>query len=205
MTGCFISFEGIEGLGKTTNLKHVEHYLKSQGIDVVCTREPGGTPIAERIRDLILSTCPTETMLPEVELMLVYAGRLQHVRNKIEPALAKGQWVLSDRFFDASFAYQGAGRGVDMNRLSALHHWVLGDFKPHHTFLFDAPVSLSVERLASKHKDRIEQEGVEFFERVRAQYRQLADKEPERFCLIDATQSFDNIKEQLLTKVKQWL
>ncbi len=204
MTAQFISFEGIEGLGKSTNLIFVKQCLESHGIDVLCTREPGGTPVAEAIRNLLLQS-HTEPMVPEVELLLMYASRLQHVEHVIKPALHAGRWVLCDRFLDASLAYQGGGRGIPLTRIHALQAWVLGGFKPHHTILLDAPVSLSMKRIHHKKKDRIEIEPLAFFERVREQYLQLAQQEPDRFCIIDATQPLDAVQSQLAQQVMTWL
>jgi dTMP kinase len=204
MTAQFISFEGIEGLGKSTNLIFVKQCLESHGIDVLCTREPGGTPVAEAIRTLLLQS-HTEPMVPEVELLLMLASRLQHVERVIKPALQAGRWVLCDRFLDASLAYQGGGRGIPLPRIQTLQTWVLGDFKPHHTVLLDAPVSLSMKRIHHKKKDRIETEPLAFFERVRDQYLQLAQQEPNRFCIIDATQTLDAVQSHLAQQVMTWL
>ena len=200
----FISFEGIEGVGKSTNIAWVKQCLESQGAEVVCTREPGGTPIAEAIRQLLLNSYPDETMLSDTELLLFYAGRLQHVHHVILPALKAGKWVLCDRFYDASFAYQGGGRGVPLAHIQALHDWVLPEIRPDYTILFDAPASLSMQRLADKQRDRIESEKEAFFERVRQQYLSLAQAEPQRFYLVNATLSLDAIQQTLQEWIMQW-
>ncbi len=151
-SGSFITFEGIEGLGKSTHVQTVADYLTRQGIDFIRTREPGGTPVAEQIRQILLTA--EEPLAGETELLLLYAGRLQHVQQVIQPALEKGQWVLCDRFADASFAYQGAGRGIPIARIAALHAWVLGDFQPDVTLWFDAPVAVGLQRIQARSKDR---------------------------------------------------
>lgn len=205
MMGRLISFEGIEGLGKTTNIAWVKECLEAAGLDVLCTREPGGTPIAEAIRALLLTNDFHETLLPDTELLLLYAGRIQHIHTVILPALKADQWVLCDRFYDASFAYQGGGRGISFDRIQTLHHWALSDFKPDHTVLFDAPASLSMQRLAHKKRDRIEQEQEAFFERVRQAYLNVAKAEPERFQVIDARLPINLIQKTLQAWMLQWM
>jgi dTMP kinase len=200
----FISFEGIEGVGKSTNIAWVQHCLEAKGQEVVSTREPGGTPIAEAIRQLLLQTYPEENMLPDTELLLLYAGRIQHVQSVILPALKAGKWVLCDRFYDASFAYQGGGRGLPLARIQALHDWALPDLRPDYTLLFDAPTAMSMQRLADKKKDRIENEKEAFFECVRQQYLSLARAEPKRFYMINATLSLDAIQKTLQDWIDQW-
>lgn len=196
MQGMFISFEGIEGVGKTTHIHTVAQYLTQRGVDFITTREPGGTPVAEQLRHILLHA--QEPLSGETELLLLYAGRLQHVTQVIQPALAKGQWVLCDRFFDATFAYQGGGRQISIPRIEALHQWVLGDFKPDKTLWLDAPVDISMQRLQDRSKDRIEQEQHAFFERVRAVYTARAAQEPTRFYRIDAAPALPIVTAAIL-------
>lgn len=203
--GQFITVEGIEGVGKSTNVEWIRHYLESQGIDVLCTREPGGTPLAEAIRGLFLHAEGQEAMLPDTELLLLYAGRIQHVHHVILPALKAGKWVLCDRFYDASFAYQGGGRGLDLAHIRALQDWALPDIVPDHTILLDAPASMSMQRLAHKKRDRIESEAEAFFEGVRQQYLRLAAAEPDRFYVVDATKDLQSVQERLKQGLEQWI
>ncbi len=203
MKAQFITFEGIEGMGKSTHIQGVKSVLEEAGHRVLCTREPGGTALGLEIRALLISA--TERVIsPESELLLMYADRLQHVRELIQPALAEGIWVLSDRFYDASFAYQGGGRGISMVRIQAIHDWALGEFKPDHTFLLDAPVSVSMQRLSGRKRDRIEQESADFFERVRQVYLDRAENEPERFYRVDATQPLKSVRALLKEQVLAW-
>lgn len=198
-TGCFISLEGVEGVGKSTAMTWIEQYLRQHGIDLVVTREPGGTGIAERIRDVLLQSYD-EPMAIDTEVLLMYASRAQNISQVIAPALAKQQWVLADRFADASLAYQGGGRAVGQERMAIVNQWVLQDLKPDLTILLDAPVEVGLKRLQARGgKDRIEQEAVDFFQRVRETYLMLADQDPARYRLIDATQSLPNVEQQLKT------
>ncbi len=145
--GCFLTLEGGEGVGKTTNLAFIADFLRGRGIEVVVTREPGGVPLAETLRELILN----ETgLLPEAELLLIFAGRVQHVRDKILPALERGQWVVSDRFVDASYAYQGGGRGLSWRRIEYLEDWLVAGCRPDLTFWFDAPVEVGLKRARAR-------------------------------------------------------
>ncbi|MCF8198818.1 MAG: dTMP kinase [Sulfuritalea sp.] len=196
--GRFLSFEGIDGAGKSTQHAWVVDYLRDHGHTVVSTREPGGTPLGEKLRTLLLA----ESMHLETEALLMFAARREHVAQVIEPALARGEWVVCDRFVDASFAYQGGGRGLDWNKLEALSAWVLGDLQPDVTFFFDAPVAVAQKRLhaASGNRDRFEQEQAEFFERVRAAYLRIAQENPIRVQRIDATQTPESINN-LLAKI----
>lgn len=193
--GRFISFEGIDGAGKSTQHRWMVEHLRSQGRTVVATREPGGTPLGEKLRSLLLA----EPMHLETEALLMFAARREHVAQVIEPALARGDWVVCDRFVDASFAYQGGGRGLDWKKLEILSDWVLGDLQPDLTFFFDAPVAIAQERLhsASGIPDRFELEQAEFFERVRAAYLKIAAEQPSRVQRIDATQTPDDINKTL--------
>ena len=196
--GRFISFEGIDGAGKSTQHAWAVDYLRAQGRTVVATREPGGTPLGEKLRALLLS----EPMNLETEALLMFAARREHIAEVIEPALARGDWVVCDRFVDASFAYQGGGRGLDWKKLESLAQWVLGDLQPDLTLIFDAPVAVAQQRLhaATSNPDRFEQEQAAFFERVRAAYLRIAAENPGRVRLIDATQTPDQINK-LLEKI----
>jgi dTMP kinase len=193
--GCFISFEGIDGAGKSTQHAWVVEHLRKRGQTVVATREPGGTPLGEKLRALLL----TEPMHLETEALLMFAARREHIAQVIAPALARGEWVVCDRFVDASFAYQGGGRGLDWAKLQDLAHWVLGDLQPDLTLIFDAPVEIAQQRLhaATANPDRFEQEQSAFFERVRSAYLRIAQENPDRVRLIDATQTPENINKIL--------
>lgn len=193
--GRFISFEGIDGAGKSTQHAWMVEHLRRQGRTVVATREPGGTPLGEKLRALLLA----EPMHLETEALLMFAARREHVAQVIEPALVRGEWVVCDRFVDASFAYQGGGRGLDWTKLETLANWVLGDLQPDLTLIFDAPVAVAQQRLhaATSQPDRFEQEQSEFFERVRAAYLRIAHENPARVRLIDATQSPSDINKVL--------
>lgn len=193
--GRFISFEGIDGAGKSTQHAWLVEYLRARGQQVVATREPGGTPLGEKLRSLLLS----EPMHLETEALLMFAARREHLVQLIEPALERGDWVVCDRFVDASFAYQGGGRGLEWARLERLADWVLGSMRPDLTLIFDAPVAVAQQRLhaATNAPDRFEREHAEFFERVRAAYLRIARENPQRVRLIDATQSRNSINKEL--------
>ena len=185
--GKFITVEGIEGVGKSTNIDFLSDLIAQRGYDVVLTREPGGTPLAERIRDLLLAH-GDEPLPDTAELLLFFAARALHVHNMIRPALAAGKWVICDRFTDASRAYQGAGRGQDRDRIDALAAWVQEGLEPDITLLLDAPASVGMNRARRRGEtDRLESEQVSFYERVRAAYLELAQEEPERFAVVDAS------------------
>jgi len=188
----FISFEGTEGVGKTTLINRVEQWLQAQQQPYLRTREPGGTPLAEQIRALLL-TPQTEPMAADCELLLLFAARAQHVQQKIIPALDAGQWVLCDRFIDASFAYQSAGRGIVPAKIQQLVDMFV-PVLPQYTFWLDAPVEIGLQRAQQRGQlDRFEQEKVEFFQKVRSCYQQRAADEPARFVRLDATQSADQV------------
>ncbi len=193
--GRFISLEGIDGAGKSTQHAWLVDYLRAQGHKVVATREPGGTPLGEKLRALLLA----EPMHLETEALLMFAARREHLAQVIEPALARGDWVVCDRFVDASFAYQGGGRGLSWTKLEVLANWVVGDLQPDLTLIFDAPVAIAQQRLhaATSKPDRFEQEQSAFFERVRAAYLRIASESPGRVRLIDATQTRDEINKLL--------
>jgi dTMP kinase len=193
--GRFITLEGIDGAGKSTQLAWLVEHLRAQGREVVATREPGGTPLGEKLRALLLA----EPMHLETEALLMFAARREHIDQVIEPALVRGAWVVCDRFTDASLAYQGGGRGLSLDKLETLARWVLGPLKPDLTLLFDAPVEVAMQRLRANtpNPDRFEQEQQDFFERVRSAYLQIAASEPNRVRIIDARQTLDEIKNIL--------
>lgn len=185
----FITIEGVEGAGKSTAINVVCDYFQQQRIDYCLTREPGGTPIAESIREVLLATS-TEQLCAQTELLLMFASRVQNIENVIKPALSSGQWVISDRFTDASFAYQGGGREIAWDRIKTLQSWVQDGLQPDMTLLLDLPVEIGLERIAQRgNKDRIEQEDVEFFKRVRDAYHRCAEEDPKRYRIIDARQT----------------
>lgn len=197
-TGIFLTIEGIEGVGKTTAVKLIQEYLTTVKQDFVLTREPGGTPVAEHIRHLLLTPHVEETLLPETELLLMFACRAQHIAKTILPALQAGKWVVSDRFVDASFAYQGGGRGIALTKIKMLERWIVDKLSPTLTILLDAPPAIGLAR--AKHRgpqDRIEQEKIEFFARVRKNYLDRAAQNKKRFCIIDATQPLPIVEERL--------
>lgn len=197
MRGLFITLEGPEGAGKTTNRQFIADYLEAQGVEVVLTREPGGTPLAEKIRELLL-TPSAETMAVDTELLLMFAARAQHIAEKIKPALARGAVVLCDRFTDATYAYQGGGRGLDIARIALLENFVQGDLRPDLTLLFDLPIEEGLRRAAARGRlDRFEQEHQEFFQKVRAAYLAQAHAQPERFTIIDAAPVLEKVQEQI--------
>lgn len=206
MNGKFISLEGIEGAGKSTQMAFIADYLQSKKIDVVLTREPGGTELGEQVRDLLL-TPRDEKMTDDAELLLMFAARVQHLQQKIMPALNNGQWVLSDRFVDATFAYQGGGRGIDTGRIQSLAEWSLQGVSTDLTFLFDLPVAVGQERVTSRGnaKDRFELEKHSFFDKVRDAYLQAANAEPARIKVIDAAQPVEHIQAQLKAHIDQLL
>ncbi len=203
--GCFITLEGIEGVGKSANLQFVAGLLRTAGLSVVVTREPGGVPAAERIRELLLA--PGEPPLPPVaELLLMFAARAAHLRDLVEPALAAGSWVVCDRFTDATYAYQGAGRGLPEALIAQLENAVQGNLRPHLTLLLDADWEATRARRAGRGAgDRFEQEDVAFFTRVRAGYLARARVEPQRVCIIDAVLDLDRVRESLRLAVAQFL
>ena len=198
----FISFEGTEGVGKTTLIRKIYEYLVQQGQEVVLTREPGGTPMAEQIRSLLLSVNHDENMSNDTELLLMYAARAQHLQQVIVPALLAGKTVLCDRFTDASFAYQCAGRGLSREKLNLLNQNFVSHM-PNVTFWLDAPIELGMSRARERGAlDRFEQEKVAFFEKVRAGYQELFEQSPERMKCLDATQSPEQVFEQAVAYLK---
>ncbi|MEP1471725.1 MAG: dTMP kinase [Halieaceae bacterium] len=203
--GLFITVEGGEGVGKSTNIAFLEAYLREHGVELEVTREPGGTAMAEAIRELLLEP-RDESVHPVTELLLMFAARSQHLHSRIEPALAAGRWVLCDRFTDATYAYQSGGRGISARLVRELEQIVQGDLRPDYTLLLDAPVATGMGRARERGAlDRFEQEQLEFFERVRATYLQLAEQSSGRFRLIDASQSLDEVQQQLLKVCRELL
>ena len=195
----FISFEGTEGVGKTTLIRKIYDYLVQQGHEVVLTREPGGTPMAEQIRSLLLSVNHEESMSSDTELLLMYAARAQHLQQVIVPALSVGKTVLCDRFTDASFAYQCAGRGLSKEKLQLLNANFVSHM-PNITFWLDAPTELGMSRARERGAlDRFEQEKATFFEKVRSGYQELWEKQGERIKRLDATQTPEQVFEQAVT------
>ena len=196
-TGFFITVEGTEGVGKSTNIAFIQQLLAEQGKKLLVTREPGGTPLAEEIRAMLLSQ-RQEPVANDAELLLVFAARAQHLAQTIKPALAQGKWVLSDRFTDATFAYQGAGRGLDWQRIAQLEQFVQGDLRPDLTLLLDLPVEVGMARASARSApDRFETEKQAFFERVRAGYLRRVQEEPSRFAVIDASAPLVNVQQQI--------
>ena len=192
--GIFITLEGIDGAGKSTHLPWIAEQLRGHHLEVVMTREPGGTPLGEKLREVLLK----QTMHPETETLLLFAARREHLDKVILPALMRGACVVSDRFSDASFAYQGGGRGLSSYKLEVLEQWVQQGLQPDLTLLFDVPVAICKQRLSGNAKfDRFEREQEIFFENVRSAYLKRAARYPKRFRVIDATQSVENIKKQL--------
>jgi len=192
--GRFITVEGIEGVGKSTHIDHLAAILEKSGVHVLKTREPGGTPTAELIRDTVLGHA--EEPIPDIaELLLMFASRSLLVENVIRPALNAGTWVVSDRFVDASRAYQGGGRGLSMDRINLLADWVLGDLRPDITILLDAPVEIGLARTGERgDPDRLDSERADFYARVRETYLSLADAEPDRFVVVDASGNLDEVR-----------
>jgi dTMP kinase len=204
-TGRFLTVEGGEGAGKSTQMDLIESLLRERGIPVLRTREPGGTPLAEEIRALLLA--PREEPVSELtELLLVFAARAQHVAALVAPALSRGAWVLCDRFVDATLAYQGAGRGMSAETIARLRDLVLGAFRPDFTLLLDVPVHRGLERAAARGaSDRFEREARDFHERVRARYLELAREEPERICVVDAGAPLDDVTLAVRAAVLEFL
>jgi dTMP kinase len=198
LRGQFITLEGIDGAGKSTHLQTIEHHARSLGVPMVCTREPGGTVLAEHVRQLVLN----EPMDALTEVLLMFAARRNHIECVIAPALARGDAVLCDRFTDATFAYQGGGRGMSLAMLSQLERWVQGDLQPDLTLWFDLPAPVAAQRRAlARAADRFEQQDLEFFERVRAAYQARAQLAPERFVTIDAEQSLAAVSAQVMAAI----
>jgi len=197
MKGKLITVEGGEGVGKSTNLAFIQQQLESAGVDLVVTREPGGTEVAEKIRELLLT--PSDEPICELsELLLVFAARAQHIEQLIKPALEHGAWVLCDRFIDATYAYQGGGRAMDLQLIAALEQLVLSDIKADMTLLLDLPVEVGMARARARAElDRFEQEQMSFFEAVRSAYLARAKAEPNRVVIIDASPALEQVQQQI--------
>ncbi|AWL03164.1 dTMP kinase [Massilia oculi] len=194
MQGKFITFEGIDGAGKSTHIGFVTDYLASRGKQIVSSREPGGTPLGEKLRDLLLH----EKMHLETEALLMFASRREHIAQVIAPNLAAGKWVLSDRFTDASFAYQSGGRGLPRAKMEALEAWVHPELQPDLTLLFDVPLEVARQRLdATRTLDKFEREQADFFAKCRAEYLRRAEQFPGRFVVVDSTGSIADIQASL--------
>lgn len=195
MKGKFITFEGIDGAGKSSHVEWLAEWLRARGLSVRVTREPGGTELGEKLRALLLS----ESMHLETETLLMFAARREHLAQVIEPALANGEWVICDRFSDATYAYQGGGRGLDRNKFQILEHWVHSHLQPDLTLLFDLPLEVARERIvrANRVLDKFEQERVDFHERVRLAYLERAHTNPSRIHLVNADNTIDNIRKSL--------
>ena len=197
MQGKFITIEGTEGVGKTTNIEFIQHWLNRRGVEFVSTREPGGTPLAEQVRELLL-TPRKEKVGDSTELLLMFAGRAQHLDQVILPALDSGTSVLCDRFTDASYAYQGFGREMDCSLITELEQIVQGDLRPDLTLILDIPVEIGLKRASERSApDRFEQEQIEFFDRVRQGYLKIAEENPERCAVIDASQSLEQVQASI--------
>lgn len=200
--GKFITFEGIDGAGKSTHIGFVTEFLASRGKTVVSSREPGGTPLGEKLRELLLH----EKMHLETEALLMFASRREHMARVIEPALDKGEWVLSDRFTDASFAYQSGGRGLDRAKLEALEHWVHPGLQPDLTLLFDVPLEVARQRLdATRTLDKFEREQADFFEKCRNEYLRRAAQFPERIVVVDSTRTIEDVQVRLAEVLEKLL
>jgi dTMP kinase len=208
--GRFLTIEGIEGVGKTTQVARLSEALRALGIDHVVTREPGGTPLAEKIREIVLNA-QGEPLPPTAELLLMFAARAVHLANHVEPHLKAGRWVVCDRFTDATYAYQGGGRGLNTDHIRQLETMVQGSRRPDLTVLLDAPVEQALRRARQRNAgaatDRFESERVEFFERVRAAYRARAAAEPDRIIPIEAHQSADAVAARILEllEARRWI
>lgn len=206
--GLFITIEGGEGVGKSTNINHLAHFLSEHGIDVVLTREPGGTQLGEQIRSLLLEPCP-EQISPMAELLLIFAARAQHIVHVIEPALNHGKWVLCDRFTDATYAYQCGGRGIRADLIQSLENLVQNELRPDCTILLDAPVTIGMSRAIGRGAlDRIELESLEFFQRVRETYLELAKVSEGRIYILDVKRPLPDVQRELIEfaagLVSQW-
>lgn len=203
--GLFLTLEGAEGVGKSTNIEFITQYLEQHRIDYVLTREPGGTQLAEQIRELLLAV-HEESMSELTELLLVFAARAQHLEKVIEPALVSGKWVVCDRFTDATFAYQGSGRGLSHATISQLQSMVQGELRPDLTIILDLDPEIGMERASNRGElDRFEREQQDFFRSVRKGYLDIAAAEPERCTVIDASKPLESVKQDLLAALEQGL
>lgn len=196
--GKFITLEGMDGAGKSSHIPLILSLLQQKGIEVISTREPGGTPLGEKLRELLLH----EEMMATTESLLMFAARQEHIAQVIEPALQRGAWVLSDRFTDASYAYQCGGRGIAYDKIAQLENWVQQGLQPDATLLFDVPVAVSVARLAdARLPDKFEAQPAEFFEKIRATYLTRAQENPQRFYIINSNQPFNQVQADVQTVI----
>ena len=197
ITAKFITLEGIEGVGKTSNRDYIQSLLEATGKQCIVTREPGGTPLGESLRGLLLQHSD-EQMSDDAELLMMFAARAEHIKKIIRPALDAGKYVLCDRFTEATYAYQGGGRQLDTSKIADLEAWVQGDLRPDLTIILDAPVEIGRERAGKRSApDRIEKEKNDFFERVRQAYLDLATQHPERICTVDASLTLEQVQQQI--------
>lgn len=205
MRGKFITLEGIEGSGKTTQLEFLVDYITKAGKQVVCTREPGGTEVSERIRDILLDN-QLPGMHSDTELMLMFAARVEHIKQVIEPALNSGKWVVCDRFYDATYAYQGYGRDISLQRIDELKAFSIGSLVPDKTFILDVSLDVSMFRVTQRgNKDRFENEKIDFYKKVREGYLTIAKQNSERVCLINADQTIKEVQAEIQTSLDQLL
>ncbi len=203
--GRFITIEGIEGAGKSTCMQVAAERIRARGLGLLETREPGGTPLGEALRELLLGH-RHEGMADDTELLLMFAARAEHLRRRIEPALAAGDWVLCDRFTDATYAYQGAGRGIPESRIATLEQWVQGELRPHLTLLMDLPVAQGLERAGRRSApDRFERQALDFFERVRQGYLAIAGREPQRVKVVDASRDLEAVAADIRRLVDDFI
>ncbi len=197
LKGRFITVEGTEGVGKSTNMAFIESWLKDSGKELIITREPGGTPLGEKLRDVLLDA-KEQSMCDDTELLLMFAARAQHLQEVILPAIDAGKWVLCDRFTDSTYAYQGGGRGIEMDRIAQLEQWVQGDRRPDMTIILDLPVDVGLERAGKRSApDRFELEKHDFFNKVRDTYLARAAANPERYEVIDASPSMTEVQQSI--------
>jgi len=205
MTGKFITVEGIEGAGKTTCMQVVTEVIEHQGINAIHTREPGGTDLGEDLRSLLLGHKHTG-MSDDAELLMMFAARAEHIAQKIQPALDDGKWVLCDRFTDATYAYQGYGRGIPLEKIAGLENWVQGKLRPDLTLLMDLPVEVGMERAGKRSApDRFESEAWDFFERIRQGYLSIAAEQPSRVKVIDASQDLPDVQAQVKMAIEAFV
>lgn len=202
--GKFITLEGIEGVGKTSNLEYIRSLLEEAGKECVVTREPGGTPLGESLRTLLLEHS-TDEMSADAELLMMFAARAEHLKKIILPALEADKYVLCDRFTEATYAYQGGGRGLDVEKIAVLEAWLQGDFRPDLTIILDAPIHIGRARAGKRSEpDRIEKEQDDFFEKVRASYQEMANHYPHRICLVDASQHLIDVQKQIKQQLQEY-
>ncbi|KZZ62865.1 dTMP kinase [Oleiphilus sp. HI0125] len=203
MRGKFITVEGGEGVGKSSNIEFIANTLREKGIDCIVTREPGGTPLAEEIREVLIAR-RDEKVCPDTELLLMFAARAQHLNEKILPALDAGTWVVCDRFTDATYAYQSGGRELPSEKVANLENFVQGDLRPDVTLLLDAPIEVGMARASKRAAlDRFEEEEIDFFNRVRNNYLERASEDPERFVILDASQTLEEVQSDLALKLSE--